>query len=224
MKRITIAVVAATIVGAAAVGAQAPTPPAPPAPPVSWTPATPAVAPVPALAPLADLPVWEEEIDPLALDMELDDDVLAYTPEAPRAERVMMHRGHGFRGMRHRAHRMGMLAADLDLTEAQRTKMRDIADRQQRQAIKTKADLDIARMDLRALTREDNADVAKINAQIDRMARMRADLEKSRVGSRIEMRSVLTPEQKQKLKEARSSGSRKMRAPTPPTQGEGGDT
>jgi Spy/CpxP family protein refolding chaperone len=229
MKRIAIAIASVAILGATVVAAQSPTPPSPP---------------IPAVAPLPPDDFWEAEVDPLDDMLWLDDDVLAFTPQAdamawsgdndvfvyaPRAKRdrvVSIHRsGHSAPRARHRMHRLNYMAAELDLTDAQREKMRDIADRQKRQSIKARADMDIARMDLRELMREDEAELPKINAQIDKISKMRADMEKSNAGMRIEMRSVLTPEQKQKLKEARRGDSRKMRAPgSTPAPSEGSDT
>jgi len=226
-------------------------PPAPPVPsvaPIAPVPSVPPLPPEPAIweeveAPLdvlwldGDLAgpevLWLDRggVDALAPTPEPDDvmawspddggDLVTVAPRAHRGDRVMM-RGMHADGMHRRVERLHRMAADLELTEDQRTKMRDIADRQQRQTIKARADMDIARMDLHALMREDEADLNKINAQIDRIAKMRADMEKSRASTRVQMRSVLTPEQKQKLKETRS-GSRKMRSPTP-TPSEGGDT
>ena len=45
---------------------------------------------------------------------------------------------------------------------------------------------------------------SQINAQIDRISKMRADLQKSRIGAMLEARSLLTAEQRAKLREGRS--------------------
>ncbi len=118
-------------------------------------------------------------------------------------------RGMG-RGMR--MHRGGIGAfATLDLTEAQRTKLADLRDRQQRRAIQARADLQIARLDLRKLLRAGTPSGPAINSQIDRISRMRADLQKSRVATMLEARSVLTPGQRQQLRERRAGGMRDER-------------
>jgi Spy/CpxP family protein refolding chaperone len=214
-----------------------PAPPAPPAPP-SWEAET---------APEADFE-WEATSDPgfdfqwmsgpedvgpdvapfeheLMFVPEDDDEPIAFAPDAPGGGDVIVRRMHRGRGpMRHRVHHLGMMAAELELSDEQRTKMRDIAEKQRRQSIRAKADLDIARLDLHGLMRADKADLAKINAQIDKMAKMRADLQKSQVASRIEMRSVLTAEQQQKMKELRTTPRKmKMRRAAPAPGSPDGD-
>lgn len=105
------------------------------------------------------------------------------------------------RGLRaHRGMGLGRLAM-LDLTEAQRTKLAEIRERQQRKAIQSRADLQFAQLDLRKLMRAESPSVTAINAQIDRLSRLRADAQKGRVAAFLEARSVLTPEQRKQLRE-----------------------
>ncbi len=114
-------------------------------------------------------------------------------------------RGFGARGPM--GGRMAMMharmAEQLHLTDEQRTKMRDIHERQMRRGIQGWADLQLARMDMHKLMRADQPQTAAINAQIDKMARMRADQAKARVASRLEARAVLTPEQQKQMREMR---------------------
>lgn len=113
-----------------------------------------------------------------------------------------MHRGMGMgRGMG-----MAGAFARLDLTEAQRAKLADLHERQQRKAIQARADMQIARLDLRKLMHADSPSATAINAQIDRLARMRADMQKSHVATFLEARSLLTPEQLKKLREGGPGG------------------
>jgi Spy/CpxP family protein refolding chaperone len=113
--------------------------------------------------------------------------------------------GPGMGGMMHRGGPIGMglqmRFAALDLTDAQRQKMADLHERQARRAIQVRADLQLAAMDLRKLVHADNPSGTAINAQIDKIARMRADLAKSRMATFLEARAMLTPEQQKKLKE-----------------------
>jgi hypothetical protein len=94
-----------------------------------------------------------------------------------------MHRGGG-RGVRGGpgGHGDGMglhlRMANLDLTEAQRDKMRDLHEAAMRKNIQRKADLEIARMDLNKLMRADAPSAQSVNTQIDKIAKMRADAEK----------------------------------------------
>ena len=131
-----------------------------------------------------------------------------------------MGRGMG-RGARMR-HGMGfgpMLARELDLTAEQREKMKAAHERQERKAIQTRADIQLARLDLHKLMEADKPDSKAIEAQIDRIAGLRAGLVKSRVATMLELRASLTPEQQKKLRELREKGPGVGKAP----QGRGGD-
>jgi Spy/CpxP family protein refolding chaperone len=96
--------------------------------------------------------------------------------------------------------------SQLDLTDAQKTKIAEIRDRQQRKGIQARADLQVAALDLRKLMRADKPNLASINAQIDKMATMRASQRKAQIATLFEMRDVLTDEQRTKLKELRGPG------------------
>jgi len=100
------------------------------------------------------------------------------------------------------------LASRLELTPSQRDRMEEIRDRERRHAIQARADLQIARLDLRRLMRAEHPDAHAIDAQIDKLAHLRAEMAKSRVASLLEARAVLTPEQQQKLREWRMNPPR----------------
>jgi Spy/CpxP family protein refolding chaperone len=149
-----------------------------------------------------------------------DEDVLADEIDAIAAHHDDMggrmgrrggHRGFGHRGM---GGMLGIGAIErLDLTADQREKLVEIRDREQRKAIESRAQLETAGLDLRKLMRAESPSQTQINGQIDRIARMRADLQKSRVGAMIEARGLLTADQRAKLKEARTA--RPAPAPRP---------
>jgi Spy/CpxP family protein refolding chaperone len=107
--------------------------------------------------------------------------------------RMMMERMHG-------------MARQLDLSREQRDKIEAIRDRQQRQMIRQRADLATARLDLKRLLREERIDRVAVNRQIDALARLRADMAKARIGTMLEIRDVLTPDQRQKMREHRMGG------------------
>lgn len=100
--------------------------------------------------------------------------------------------GRGARGME--------LMRELDLTREQRDRLADLRDKQARVAIRARADLATAGLDMRRLMRAENPDRAAINRQIDRMAQLRAEMAKARIAGMLDMRSVLTPEQREKLR------------------------
>jgi len=96
------------------------------------------------------------------------------------------------------------LRAKLNLTEEQQSKLADIRDRQARAAIPIQADLRIAGLDLRKLMRADKPDQRAIDAQIDRIAGLRASLQKSHIAGMLEARAVLTLAQQKLLREHHS--------------------
>ena len=64
--------------------------------------------------------------------------------------------------------------------------------------VQAQADIRIATMDLQQLMRAETPDQAKIDAQIDRVAQLRAQMQKSRTATLLEVRAMLTPEQLKK--------------------------
>jgi Spy/CpxP family protein refolding chaperone len=114
------------------------------------------------------------------------------------------HRGVMGQGMRRG--RMGAAMRMLDLTPEQKKRMADIRDRQERSAIRAQADMRIAQLDLRKLMRADTPDRRAIESQIDKLGGMRTAMQKSRMGMMFDMRSVLTQEQRDKLKDWRQNG------------------
>jgi Spy/CpxP family protein refolding chaperone len=92
----------------------------------------------------------------------------------------------------------GPMMQGLDLTADQQKKLADIHERQARQAIQAQADLRIATMDLQKLVHADSPDKGAIDAQIDKLAQLRAQMAKSRMATMLEVRSMLTPEQLKK--------------------------
>ena len=120
-----------------------------------------------------------------------------------------MHRGFG-----------PMLARELDLSPQQIEKMKAARQNQQRKAIQARADIQIARLDLRKLMEADKPDPKAIEAQIDRIAGLRAGMEKSRAAAMLEFRASLTAEQQKKLRELREKGPQTR---SPGTRKQGGD-
>jgi len=81
----------------------------------------------------------------------------------------------------------------LELKDEQQKKIAAVCEQFKRVAIQKQAELRIAMLDLGQLARAEKPDKARLDAQIEKVARMRADLQKARVGAMLEMRSVLTP-------------------------------
>ena len=215
---------AALAISAAAFAA-APKPPAPPAAAPAAAPAAPAAAHDMRVTVTTDA----DDDDAMLADDDVagpGDDLLA-DDDGPGERHVMVRRVmrggdggdggdmgpgmHGWMGMRHGGPdepgaRFGMMLGRLDLTDAQRDKMRDIHEKQMRRDIQARADMEIGRLDLRKLMSAEKPDAGAINAQIDKLARMRAEQSKSRVASFLEARALLTPEQLKKARELMQQG------------------
>ena len=121
---------------------------------------------------------------------------LAQGPGPPPSPDPMGHTRHmeRFRGGR------DMMMRELDLTKEQRDKIADLRDRQQRRAIDLRAQIQTAQLDMRKLMRADKPEKAAIEKQVDKLSRLRADLQKSQIGTMLEVRDVLTPEQREKMR------------------------
>ena len=102
-------------------------------------------------------------------------------------------------GMAGGAGRGAMMLHGLDLTPDQQKKVEAIHERAQRQMIQQQADLRIATMDLQQLMRADSPDKGKIDAQIDKLAQLRAGMQKMHTATLLEVRALLTPEQLKKF-------------------------
>jgi Spy/CpxP family protein refolding chaperone len=95
---------------------------------------------------------------------------------------------------------------ELGLTPQQKTKLMDIHERWQRLAIQKQADIRIAMLDLQKLVCSEKPEKVRIDAAIDKVARLRAELAKSCIGARLEACSLLTPEQLKECREGALQG------------------
>ena len=171
-----------------------------------------AMAPLPPDAPAPpDVPEFGDELGPWAMDGDAEDLELERGDEGPDEVGPGMMRegipgvrpgmGRGFQGPRIRSRiverirlHAGM-ARELNLTSEQREKLAAIREHAAKRRIQAMADLRIAAIDLGHLIRAERPDRRAIDAQIDRLAAMRAGLMKARIATRFEMRSLLTAAQ-----------------------------
>ena len=102
---------------------------------------------------------------------------------------------------RFRGGRGEMMMRELNLTKEQSDKIADLRDRQARRAIDLRAQIQTAQLDLRKLMRADTPDKAAIGRQIDKLSGLRAELQKSRIGTMLDVRAILTPEQREKMRD-----------------------
>jgi len=187
--------------------------------------APPAVAPSPGAPGEDDMmtvldDLFGEEPEPLGFeqlafgggDAPGDHGALAFDDEdghgnAPKHARRMEIGGPHGRGMMRRG--LAMRFAALDLTDAQRDKLRDIHEAAARKSVQRRADLQLAHMDLRKLMRAEAPSASAVNAQIDKVSKLQAEGMKAHFDTFMQARAVLTPEQQKKLRSG--PGEMKMR-------------
>jgi len=172
-------------------------------------------APSPPAAPSAphapETPEWnEQELDELIAMGDEGGDWFAEGDEGGGGDMHRMVMRGGQRGHGRRGGGMHMRMANLDLTDAQRDKMRELHEAAMRKNIQRRADLQIARMDLHKLMRADAPSAQAVNSQIDKMAKMRADAAKAHFETFMQARALLTPEQLKKLKDSPGHGGMGM--------------
>jgi Spy/CpxP family protein refolding chaperone len=119
--------------------------------------------------------------------------------DAPKHEHRMVKGGPRARGMMMR-HGLAMRFEALDLTDAQRDKLRDLHEAAARKSVQRRADMQLARMDLHKLMRAEAPSASAVNAQIDKLVRLQADGMKAHFDTFMQARAVLTPEQQKKLR------------------------
>jgi Spy/CpxP family protein refolding chaperone len=106
----------------------------------------------------------------------------------------------------------------LALTPEQATRLETLRQEFTRETIRRDADLRIAEMDLAALLEQTPADLAKAEAKIRELEKLRADLRIARVRALEQGRAVLTPEQRTKLQALLGPGRAPRRTTTQGTR------
>jgi Spy/CpxP family protein refolding chaperone len=91
------------------------------------------------------------------------------------------------------------LAEELKLSSEQREKLRNIGDGLARQVIHSRADLEIAQLDLARELGGDASSESEAERQIDTITKLQGDLMKAAVTARFDARAVLTTEQRKEL-------------------------
>ncbi len=91
----------------------------------------------------------------------------------------------------------------LGITEEQASKIRQETSEFRKTEIRGRADLQVRRLELEDLLRADSPDRAAIDKKLDEIGAARLAQTKAEVHYRLAMREMLTPEQRQKLKQMR---------------------
>jgi Heavy-metal resistance len=90
--------------------------------------------------------------------------------------------------------------AELGLTLDQVSRLEGLRTAFARESIKRDADIRVGEMDLATLLEQEPLDMGKVEAKIQEVSKLRADLQIGRLRTLEQGRAVLTPEQRTKLK------------------------
>ncbi len=131
----------------------------------------------------------------------------SFAQEKMANEPVRMHKGGELR--QEKGHH-DMMADIPNLTEEQKSQIKEIREVGRKQCEPQRAELKELRTKLHALKTAENPDQKQINQLIDKSASLKAEMEKSRTESQLKVRSILTPEQR-KAVDAKHDENMKMR-------------
>jgi Spy/CpxP family protein refolding chaperone len=116
--------------------------------------------------------------------------------------RGMMGRGMMRGGMMGGHHRMMHICMKyLGLNAKQREEIREIRNTTLKEVIRKRADMQIARLELRDLLSQDPVDMKAVEAKVKQIEGLRADIHLALIKAKEEVKAKLTPEQRQKLRD-----------------------
>ncbi len=119
----------------------------------------------------------------------------------------MMHQGPEFMGgMPGRGHFLWHKLMRLGLTDKQKDAIKAIRSRVEKETIKKGADLALSRVELREILDKDQVDMNAVEANLKKAESVRTDLRLSHIKAMVEIKTILTPEQRKKLKEDFEAG------------------
>ncbi len=100
----------------------------------------------------------------------------------------------------------GKMAQGLQLSEEQKAKMADLRLEMQKEIAPLKAKLQTLRTDLKLMLVSDNPNMGKIEAKQRQIAEVQSQIAMARIRHQLEVRKLLTPEQRKKFDAAILSG------------------
>lgn len=112
-------------------------------------------------------------------------------------------RGHGGPGI------MAM-AEELSLTDVQKDKIKKLALEHKLAAVDSHAAVKKAEITLKALMHDEDSDQGKVFAAIDKLSALRADVKKAKYSHHQKVKSILTDEQRDKLKQSKHGSGNAM--------------
>ncbi len=116
---------------------------------------------------------------------------------APMAGWMKHHRAMEMRGAEPG---IGRNLSGLGLDEKQKEAIKEIRSRAMKDAVRKRADLQVARIELKDILGKDPVDMNAAEAKLKQMSSMLADFRLSRIKAREEVKAQLTPEQREKFK------------------------
>jgi Spy/CpxP family protein refolding chaperone len=115
-------------------------------------------------------------------------------------QRGMMGRGMMRGEMRGGHHRMmHMCMKHLGLNAKQKAEIQEIRIATMKEVIRKRADMQIARLELRDLLSKDPVDMKAVEAKVKQIEGLRADIHLALIRAKEEVKAKLTPEQRQKM-------------------------
>ena len=108
---------------------------------------------------------------------------------------------HGRMGMPGARHGMWRLFKELGLNGQQREEVRGIGSRVMKETIRKRADIRIARIELKEILQKNNADMSAVEAKLKQIASFQTDVRLAYIKAMEEIKSKLTPEQRTKFME-----------------------
>jgi Spy/CpxP family protein refolding chaperone len=131
---------------------------------------------------------------------------------------------HAGMGMMRKEHHLWRSLMSLGLDEKQREAIKEIKSRVIKDTIRKRADIEVARIDLRDILGKDQVDMNMAEATLKKIASLQTDIRLSHIKALEEIKTKLTPEQRKKFKEMHEKGPRTERMKhggmrmTPPTE------
>lgn len=127
---------------------------------------------------------------------------LAYGEMGGRGMGAGMMCGCGMDGMMMDAeHHMSKIIKGLNLDEQQKAFMGEMKSRMMKETIRRKADMHIARIELKDLLMQGTVDMNAVEAKVKQLEAMKTEMQLSHIKAMEECKAKLTPEQRKKFRE-----------------------
>jgi len=115
---------------------------------------------------------------------------------------------HEGRGHMKRGDHFATMLAKLGLDDKQKESVASIRSKVKKETVMKRAEIEVARIDLKGILAKDQVDMAAVETLLKKTAALHTDIHLAHIKSMQEIKAVLTPEQRKKLKELRQAGPR----------------